>query len=159
MWKVLRIISMILLAGTAVLNLLIALVLFVGGDLLDTMGKHTDEVADHQEAKDQKDRFADPAELRDAGKEIRDTGKDVKQIAGWVALMAIAGMVAIAFVSNRERVVAPIAAGGVLVGEILFGRWSHFSNLVYAGMIGAALALLCWYQLRASRTPDSQIYG
>lgn len=152
MWKVLRVVSMVLLAGTAMLNLLIALVLFVGGDLLDTMGKSTDEVADHQEAKEEKDRFANPAELRDAGKEISSAGKDVKQIAGWVGLMAICGILALAFIANRDRVIGPIAAAGVLVGEIFFGRWSHFSNLVYAGMIGAALGLLCWYQLRGTRS-------
>jgi hypothetical protein len=159
MWKLLRVLSMILLAGTAMMNMLVALVLFVGGDLLDTMGKHTDEWAEEQKAKPEEDRGIDPESAKELGKDVRKAGKDVKQIAGWIALLAVAGLVTIAYLSNRNKLVGPVAALAVVGGEIAFGAWSSFGKLVMLGILGGALAFLCWCQLRSSRVPDSKIFG
>jgi 1,4-dihydroxy-2-naphthoate octaprenyltransferase len=159
MWKVLRFLSMLMLAGTALMNVLVALVLFVGGDLLDTMGKHTDDYAEQQKAKPEEERHMDPEEAKAIGKDIRSAGKDVKQIAGWIALLAVTGFVAIAYMYNRNRLIGPIAALAVVGGEIAFGAWSSFGRLVMFGILGGALAFLSWCQLRSSRHPDAKIYG
>jgi hypothetical protein len=121
MWGAVRVVSMLVLGATAMVNMLVSLLLFLGAGMAGVI--------------------ANSEHGTKAAGDVRDS---LAQEAGAVGLTAVGAFIVIAFVSNKERYLAPVLGAGVIAAEIWFGVRFGFTWLPNASIAGAALAIAGW---------------
>ena len=62
--------------------------------------------------------------------------------------LAAAAMVATAYLSNAQKIAAPVAGALLVIGGLVEGGRSGFDWLAWFNIGGGALALVGWWQLR-----------
>jgi hypothetical protein len=147
MGAVVRVVSMVILGLSSMVKLLVALLFVIGAGFAGIIASNADEVADKNEG-------AVKESAEKGGKEARKARDSFVQEAGGVAFMAIGAMIIIAYVSNRERYLAPGLAVGLIASEIWFGVRFGFSWLPYSGILGSVLAIAGWLALRMHPPPE-----
>jgi hypothetical protein len=71
-----------------------------------------------------------------------------QQFAISYGALAGAAMVATAYLSNAQKIAAPIAGSLLVIGGLVAGARSGFDWLAWFNIGGGALALVGWWQLR-----------
>ena len=145
---VVRVVSMIILGFNSMMKLLVALLLVIGAGFAGVVANGADNVADARTGESRET-------ARASGEQAREARDHLIQEAGGVAFMAIGAMIIIAYVSNRERYLAPTLSVGLIGAEVWFGMRFGWSWLPYSGMVGATLAILGWLALLMKPPPEA----